>query len=126
MTAPLARLSLPVFGEGGRERQRAAGWGERIWGAVSPHPSRARLSPPREPPSPKSGRDAVAPASQGSASFFRQASIVLAMRFASELFGRCALEKVRGRARRREVQQTRGSSGKNPQVRLLSSVPRAV
>ena len=35
-------------------------------------------------------------------------------------------EKVRGRAGRREVQQTRGNSGKNPQVRLLSSVPRAV
>jgi len=35
-------------------------------------------------------------------------------------------KKVRGRAGRREVQQTRGSSGKNPQVRLLSSVPRAV
>ncbi len=39
-----------------------------------------RLSPPREPPSPKRGRDDVAPSSQNFDSVFRQASIVLAMR----------------------------------------------
>ena len=57
----------------------------------------------------------------------RACGIVLAARLRPSDFGRCAIgNQSEGRAGRREVQQIRGNSGKNPQVRLLSSVPRAM
>src|SRR6185295_6169011 len=49
-------------GKGGRERIERPG-GVNVNVEYSPHPTRARLSPPREPPSPERARDDVALAS---------------------------------------------------------------
>jgi hypothetical protein len=109
----------------------------------SPHPTRARLSPPREPPSPQGGGMTRCAAIAKPRFNFQTATCIPAARFCARVIRPMRSRKVRGRAGRRgsdgptgldasphrsgtAISAETGVRSVEPQVRLLSSVPRAV